>query len=153
MDESPPASVGDYAACIGTTGYDDTVILGGGVQIPPNGAFRALLGVRFTEITDGLSNTLMVGDKHVPAGKEEKYPWDCGIYDGHNPICSTRAAGPNFPLAANLNDLRVTFGSYHPGLCQFVFCDGSVRTLETSIDPTTLGLLSQRNDRQGIPDY
>jgi prepilin-type processing-associated H-X9-DG protein len=145
--------VGDYAACTGTTGVDYPVVVPGSLPALPNGAFRALTGVRFTEIIDGLSNTLMVGDKHVPLGKETSYPWDCGIYDGHNPICSTRAAGPSFPLAIDLGDTGIKFGSHHRGLCQFVFCDGSVRALETSINPFTLGLLAQRNDRRAIPEY
>jgi prepilin-type processing-associated H-X9-DG protein len=153
MDSSPLASVGDYAASIGTTGYDYTVTLPDSLPIPSNGVFRAVNGVRFAEITDGLSNTLMVGEKHVPQGKEGAYPWDCGIYDGHNPICNTRSGGPGFPVAILPEDPGLKFGSHHPGVCQFVFCDGSVRPLEKFIDPVILGLLSQRNDRQAIPSY
>jgi prepilin-type processing-associated H-X9-DG protein len=153
MSEGPLGSVGDYAACIGTTGSDSTIVLRGSPPIPPNGAFQAVTGVRFMEITDGLSNTLLVGEKHVPRGKEGIHPWDCGIFDGHNPVYNTRAAGPAFPLAASANDQGWKFGSHHPGLCQFVFCDGSVRVLINSIDSVVLGLLSQRNDGQAIPSF
>jgi prepilin-type processing-associated H-X9-DG protein len=153
MASSPLASVGDYAACIGTTGFDYAVTVSGSLPLLPNGAFQAVTGVRFAQITDGLSNTLLVGEKHVPLGAETAYPWDCGIFDGHNPVCNTRPAGPNFPLAVLADDAGWKFGSHHPGLCQFVFCDGSVHTLTTSISPVTLGLLAQRNDRQVIPDY
>ena len=45
------------------------------------------------------------------------------------------------------------FGSWHSGLCQFVFCDGSVHALPTGIDINTLQLLGVRNDGQVIPDY
>jgi hypothetical protein len=145
--------VGDYAASIGTTGFDHTVQLPGSKPIEPNGAFRAVKGVKFNEITDGLSNTLLVGEKHVPRGSETLHPWDCGLFDGHNPACNTRAAGPGFPLASQRDDPGWKFGSHHPHLCQFVFCDGSVHALKTSIDPLILGLLAQRNDGQAIPDY
>jgi hypothetical protein len=74
--------VGDYAASIGTTGFDYTASLPGSRPIVQNGAFRAVKGVRFAEITDGLSNTLLVGEKHVPLGFETLYPWDCGLYEG-----------------------------------------------------------------------
>jgi prepilin-type processing-associated H-X9-DG protein len=153
LSDAPLGSVGDYAAGIGTTGFDYTVVLTDTPPILPNGAFQAVTGVRFADITDGLTNTLLVGEKHVPRGSEGTYPLDCGLYDGHNPVCNTRAAGPKFPLATSAGDLSWKFGSRHPGLCQFVFCDGSVHLLVNSINPAVLGLLSQRNDGLGIPDY
>jgi hypothetical protein len=48
----------------------------GGVVLVPNGAFRYAVGVRFAELSDGLSNTLLVGEKHVPPGAFGTYPWD-----------------------------------------------------------------------------
>lgn len=145
--------VGDYAVCVGTTGQDDSLVLSGGTTIAPNGAFRAFDGVRFAEITDGLSHTLMVGEKHVPLDGELNFPWDCGLYDGHNPICNTRSAGPSFPLASSWNDQGFKLGSRHFGVVHFAFCDGSVQRLADTISPIVLGLLSQRNDGQVIPNY
>jgi prepilin-type processing-associated H-X9-DG protein len=153
MTDSLTVSLGDYAASIGTTGFDYTVTIPRGPSVPPNGAFQAGKGVRFGEITDGLSSTLLVGDKHVPRGGEGDFPWDCGIYDGHNPACSTRAAGSGFPLAESWDDAGWEFGSRHPGQCQFVFADGSVHLLQNSINPVVLGLLAQRDDGQVVPDY
>jgi hypothetical protein len=153
MEDSLTGSLGDYAASIGTTGFDYTVTLPGSRPLVPNGAFRAVKGVRFDEISDGLSNTLLVGDKHVPRGFETLYPYDCGIFDGHNPVCNTRAAGPAFPMAVLRDDPGWKFGSRHGQICQFVFCDGSVQALPTSINPVTFGLLAQRNDNEVIPPY
>jgi prepilin-type processing-associated H-X9-DG protein len=42
------------------------------------------------------------------------------------------------------------FGSYHPGVCQFVFCDGSVRAIRNNIDSATLRRLAVRNDGEVI---
>ena len=145
--------MGDYAANIGTTGFDYPVVFPDHSSVPPNGVFRALKSIRFADILDGLSNTLMIGEKHVPRGSETLHPWDCGIYDGHNVSCSTRAAGLAFPLARFPTDPGWRFGSRHPGLCQFAYCDGSVRSLVTAIDPVILGLLAQCNDGQVIPEY
>jgi prepilin-type processing-associated H-X9-DG protein len=153
MTESLPVAVGDYGASVGTTGSDADLLDPRGIVLPPNGAFRAVKGVRFEEISDGLSNTLMVGEKHLPMGQDGNPPWDCGIYDGHNVPCSTRGAGPDFPLAMSPADARRQFGSRHPGQCQFVFCDGSVRPLTNTIDPAVLGLLANCNDGQVIPSY
>jgi prepilin-type processing-associated H-X9-DG protein len=120
----------------------------------PNGPFEAVNGVKFSQITDGLSNTLLIGEKHVPSFSITFPPLDCGMYDGHNPMCNTRGAGPLYPLAVATNtDAGWKFGSAHPGLCQFVFCDGSVHALSNTINPAVLGLLAQRNDGQPIPDY
>jgi prepilin-type N-terminal cleavage/methylation domain-containing protein len=147
LSQGVPGAVGDYGASIGTTGVDYPM------PQPPDGAFQAVTGLRFADITDGTSNTLMVGEKHVPPSTFGLYPWDCNIYDGHNPPCNTRAAGPSFPLAVMRNDLGWKFGSCHPGVCQFVLCDGSLCILSVTIDPVTLGLLAQRNDSQAIPGY
>ncbi len=122
--------------------------------LQPNGPFEAVKGVPFARITDGLSNTLLIGEKHVPPFALSVPPLDCGMYDGHNPMCNTRGAGPLYPLAvATQVDADWKFGSAHPGLCQFVFCDGSVRALATTISPDTLGLVAQRDDGQPIPEY
>jgi hypothetical protein len=156
--DAPSVSAGDYAVNIGTTGFDFELVFfpppaPPPPPIPPNGPFRAVTGVRFSEIIDGVSSTFLVGDKHVPRGMESMQPWDCGIYDGHNVVCNTRAAGPAFPLAQTFNDPGWVFGSRHPAVVQFVFGDGHVHPLVRSIDPVVLGLLSQRNDGQPVPAY
>jgi hypothetical protein len=149
LGESLPVAVGDYAANAGTTGFD---YVPDDFTPSPNGVFRAVTPVRFREITDGLSNTFMIGEKHVPRDREGLWPWDCGMYDGHNPACNTRAAGPGFPLAVVSDDLAWRFGSRHAAHVFFVFGDGSVRPLLKSIDPIVLGLLAQRNDGSVIPE-
>jgi prepilin-type N-terminal cleavage/methylation domain-containing protein len=144
----PPGAVADYAVSVGTTGEDDPA----GTP-PANGAFQVRTGLAFAQITDGLSNTFMLGEKHVAAGKFGQAPGDCSTYDGHNYTCSVRSAGPFFPLAQSSRDSGWRFGSYHIGITQFVFCDGSVRPIPNTTDPYILGLLANRNDGQPIPDY
>jgi prepilin-type processing-associated H-X9-DG protein len=56
-------------------------------------------------------------------------------------------------LAQSWDDPGWVFGSRHPGVCQFVFADGSVHLLQNGIHPGVLGLLAQRNDGQVLPDY
>jgi hypothetical protein len=153
LQESLLASAGDYAASLGTTAVDIPVIVSDNVRVVPNGPFEAVNGVRLVQITDGLSNTLLIGEKHVPPFAFGAPPLDCGMYDGHNPQCNTRAAGPLYPLAASQKDDGWKFGSAHPGICQFVFCDGSVHSLSNTIDPVLLGLLAQRDDGQPVPGY
>jgi prepilin-type N-terminal cleavage/methylation domain-containing protein len=153
-DQSVEGSVGDYAASAGTTGFDYTIqLINSKVIIHPTGTFRFAKGVRLVEVTDGLSQTLLAGEKHIPDSLFGEYPYDCSVYDGHNRVCSVRCAGPGFRLAQSRKDLAQVFGSAHPGLVQFVFGDGSVRPLFVSIDPYTLGLLANRSDGEAIPAY
>ena len=104
-------------------------------------------------MTDGTSNTLLLGEKHVQKGQFGKPNLDCSIYNAANIICSCRGAGPDYPLAVSVNDTLAKFGSYHPGRCQFVFADGSVHNLLTSLDPQILGHLANISDGNAIPGF
>jgi len=65
----------------------------------------------------------------------------------------SRVAGVTSPLAQGIGDSFVSqFGSWHPGICQFVMADGSVRALPVTINPTVRGYLSLRNDGRVVPD-
>ena len=79
-------------------------------------------------------------------------------------MLETVFAGPANPLAQSAFEdnslggveasiLQSRFGSYHLGVCQFVMCDGHVQALRTTINPTILGYLAARNDRNHIPDF
>ena len=117
------------------------------------GAFQFGTSIRFASFTDGLSNTLLIGEKHVPMGKEGIGWWDCSIYNGDFYKCSGRAASRGFPLTTDIRDPGWKFGSRHTGVVVFCFADGHVQLLRDSTDGYTLELLSNRSDGQVIPDY
>lgn len=95
----------------------------------------------------------MIGEKNVPVGQFGVGWLDSSQYNGDFMISPGRPAGPNSPLANSLTSTDWVFGSYHTGLCQFGFGDGSVRRVVSSIDPNVLGLLADRSDGQVIPDF
>jgi prepilin-type processing-associated H-X9-DG protein len=70
---------------------------------------------------------------------------DSSLYNGDT-ISPIRTAGPMFPLAVSEFDSGWRFGSYHTGICQFVFADGHAQAISLGIDDTTLGLLADRAD-------
>jgi hypothetical protein len=111
---------------------------------------------RFANITDGLSNTFFVGEKHVTLGQYGREDHgDGSIYNG-DPLNenAARPAGPLYPLARSPQEAyNHQFGSSHSGLCQFLLGDGSVRPIPVTISGTILGLLAVRNDGQAIPDF
>lgn len=108
--------------------------------------------ITFKRITDGLSKTFFVGEKHIPVAKTDKQG---SMYNGdHQPNCA-RVVGRVAPLANTLNDTTRcqtgtcdTFGSWHPGVCQFVFGDGHVAAVPTSANVIVLDRLASRNDGQ-----
>jgi len=169
-------AVSDYAACIGN---DVTPESSGISGEGGNGAFSVALipwryvrpvvaggppGIlgnqtsmtRFGNITDGLSNTLFFGEKHVRLGQfgNGNSEGDGSVYNGDILSFAARAAGTANPLAFGPTDrFRTQFGSYHPGVCQFALGDGSVRPIAVSISPTILHALAQRDDGTVIPNF
>lgn len=145
-----PGALGDYAIVIDPSGTDEPSIT------TPNlsGSFQmGMVGYSLLSFTDGLSNTLLIGDKHVPINDAGIGWWDCSMYDGEYIQCSSRAASVSFPLTVNPQDTGWKFGSRHLGVVMFCFGDGGVRSLPAGINPMTLQLLGTRNDGEVIPLY
>jgi prepilin-type processing-associated H-X9-DG protein len=159
---NPPGAVTGYAVCAGdnpnsysTTAADGAFVLAN-FQLDKTGV---LLGwnsrTSFVNITDGLSNTLFMGDKYVPFGDSVQFKYgDSSAYNGDRANAISRVAGPSNPIARTTTDLfNLQFGSRHPGVCNFLFGDGSVRPLSPDTKGAVLGLLANRSDGQPIPGF
>jgi prepilin-type N-terminal cleavage/methylation domain-containing protein len=118
--------------------------------------------LRLANITDGTSNTLLWGEKHIRPismrGKNE----DRSIFGGQN-NSNRRVAGIQQNATANhwilqppKGDSAVAnrcFGGPHPGVCVFVMGDGSVRKLSLNININTLTALATRMNGETIADF
>lgn len=144
-----PGALSDYAVVVDPYGSDKPDATTPAV----NGSFQLGTGFRFADFSDGLSNTLLVGEKQVQQGKEGIGWTDCSAYNGNYAPCSTRAASRAYPLTTSPQDSGWKFGSRHTGVVLFCFGDGHVRTIPEMINPATLELLGTRNDGQVIPDF
>ncbi len=165
-----PATVAraDYAGCAGdaksagdpanTSQYDyfDTgpSNLPGAANYPwsdvATGVIYQHSAVKPKDIPDGLSHTFLVGEKYIQpefyyngqdgADNQNMYmgfDWDVNRWANRNELLSRDRQGySNWP----------GFGSAHPTVCQFVFCDGSVHPLSFTVDGDTLSFLAARND-------
>jgi len=164
-----PGACADYAACVGSTGSDywwDTNQDGtSNLASRCAGVFRLCnnwsnsgsggfqYGTKLAEITDGSSNTLLIGEKHVQIKNFAKFSGDGSTYNGDKGY-ALRGAGPGRTLVRLNSDTAPNrFGSYHPEVCQFALADGSVRVLKVSIDSTTLGYLADMADGNPIPSF
>ena len=120
---------------------------------------RNELPFKFTSVLDGLSNTLFVGEKHVPpAGMTHGRRGDSSAYNPDNLEVNSRIVGPGYPLVSDpeWDDFpdwfSLYFGSSHPGICHFVFGDGHVRPLSVHASTTVLGYMATKADDEVIPN-
>jgi prepilin-type N-terminal cleavage/methylation domain-containing protein/prepilin-type processing-associated H-X9-DG protein len=166
----------DYAGAAGLTWEADATNVNqfyNGVVIPKEICFASpctqLPVITFTAITDGTSNTVIVGEKYVSTDKYGGNQWgDNNSWANgatwNSARYSKRAPGQDSPAAreAALRSLPWSdpsgvntdagmwdfFGSPHPGSFNVVLCDGSVRSIKYSIGLTNWQNLVARNDGQ-----
>lgn len=121
-----------------------------------------------TTISDGTSNTLLIGEKHVRPDRFGIRNEDRAYYSGVNYVTAQRSAGCTVYDTSTRRCTRgirvitpyptyrgafwsTIFGSWHAGgVCQFVFCDGSVRGIKPTITPENLKWLANRADGEVI---
>ncbi len=149
-----PATGGPYLDELTSNGYGGYALQG--IFIRDNSASVVLgptLGSSIQTITDGTSNTLMVGEMSwVDNVNGTRYrSWVRGC-DG-DPVCAG-AKNVNTPLNKTsdviFNDMP--FGSTHPGGANFLMGDGSGRFLKNSIDMTTYKSLASKDGGEVIKE-
>ena len=111
--------------------------------------------ISIDDITDGTSQTIMIGEKclnpdEYTTGEDPGDNWSLfhgfdsdshrGTPDGVVPIRDTSG------ITGDLGQ----WGSAHPSGCNFMFCDGSVRSIFYDIDTYVLALYCNRHDGQVI---
>ncbi len=170
MKGEPRGSVGDYAGNAGTEKYfynlgwadfvgDADGVFNSGLRSENPVLANRLTGggvgrYRMSDVHDGLTTTIFLGEKAVSTyGELQPGGWgDGSIYNGEEPGTAMRLGGPGFAIARTIRiegpgpGTIPVFGSYHPGVCNFVMGDGSVQSLEAMMSEETLRRLCSRDD-------
>ena len=120
------------------------------------GVFGNDSSIRLEQLTDGTSQTLLVGERRSRGSRSAVW---CGVNTTSAAIGSALDHfGPVFVLGATSHPLNAEsgsaawrgFSSEHTGGSLFLFADGSVRFLAEHIDADTLRYLGHRSDARAL---
>jgi len=126
--------------------------------------------------SDGTSNQIVLGEKHIPTGEIGKcgdieykvLPGggncgmqnrsDCSILTGtnHTEVGAFRSNQDGRPLAMANDDCVSSpaydygFGSWHTGICQFLFGDGSVHAVSVTTPSALIEALTDVSDGRAV---
>lgn len=145
-------SQSDYAACIGdyrnSTGVGEDPTFGN--VAGTNTQVRGMIGrwgwaAKFRDVTDGLSNTICVGECVGAFCITQNFGTQSFATTAHPINYLNRSLQDNIPTQANPRwDESIGFRSFHPGGAMFLAGDGSVRFLSETIDGVTYRGLASR---------
>lgn len=126
--------------------------------------FGGDVNTRMAHVTDGLSNTFMVGEttKYWANGAASAWSYRAWVMSGIDPFYSAGYGGinvwhqpfvdptwqspPYMPVRGRARSWWCAAASLHPGGCHFAMGDGSVQFITESIDTPTLMHLTMISD-------
>ena len=126
----------------------------------PPGPVGSTAPITFADITDGASNTVMLGEKRLHPYNYQSGDWhdDRGWTDGWDPdVIRSTSYPPGADTEANAVgvggqslDIAFCLGSAHSGAFNSAFADASIHPLNYEIDRDVLSYLGNRDDNQAI---
>jgi len=162
-EEDDPATIvqGDlptanYPGVFGTTELHDCEDVGLGNNCWGDGVFGHNSAIAMRDLTDGTSNTFLVGERatrlQVPPGEPAHLSTWVGVIPEGEEAFARILGGTDHPpndLAGHLED----FSSFHEGGAQFVFGDGRVRFISENVDEGVYRSLATRRGGEVTGNY
>jgi prepilin-type processing-associated H-X9-DG protein len=112
--------------------------------------------VRIGDVTNGMSNTLMVGEKRMNLGmfgqdmQDDNQGYSVG-FDEDTMRCTNLAPGQDYVKLGGYTDTgHLEFGSSHVGGFNAVFADGSVHNISYGIPVAIFKRIGNFQNRQAI---
>lgn len=143
------ATLGDYAANAGLEedmGMEANDFVGGKIDPTLAGPIFSGSEISARRVTDGLSNTLAIGEKHIrpvqddwTEGTEHRLQGDSCFLASDSLKTILRGTEDGLANGPEDNDDEV-FGSAHPGVTQFVFLDGHAEAFAHDNGATATGV-------------
>ncbi|GDX90703.1 MAG: DUF1559 domain-containing protein [Planctomyces sp.] len=139
-------------------------------QLNLDGMFYGCSNIKMRDITDGTSNTIMIGESrtsvYVKDGQQMDY-WQFGcpqsggwVYGGLGGTEYSEGLGSAVvKINANIDPtihgvlMEMSFGSYHVGGAQFAMADGSVRFISENVDLRLYQSLATRGNGEIVGDF
>ena len=171
-----PASYRGNAGSKSSSDDTSTIVIPGTLSLEnlnQDGMFYACSRIKFRDLSDGTSNTLMLGESYTdPAFVKDGQAmdhWYIGSPQADPCRCNGGTGGTEFtefvgttiaPINARRVDptlhgslMELSFGSYHVSGAQFVLADGSVKFLSETMNMATYQGLSSRNGKEVLGEY
>ena len=150
--------ISNYPGVSGTIELDDIEIPNTpvGQQFTSNGIFFHNSKIRIADITDGTSNTLMVGERKTYLDTDEDPPvnfygtWGGLIPNTEHPFARILGHAEEGP---NNGEHPEDFGSEHKGGAQFILGDGSVHFISENIDRGVFQALGTRSSGEVVGQF
>jgi len=155
LQSNPPVAVGyaNYRGNLGTMAFDPTTstLIGG-----TNGMLYVNSAVRFSDVSDGTTTTIMLGDSYY------------GFW-GDGDSCCVGVATPQdrasageqiigdaytdgYWVSVSTGNHRFSFSSQHGDVIPFAMVDTSTKTISKNVDRNVFMALMTRNGRETISD-